>query len=57
MTQPAPSTKLVLLEDRRGSDDADLRPRMRRYRIARVRFDGLPPLGERRFEYLKHCHD
>jgi hypothetical protein len=57
MIHSAPSTKLVLLEDRRGSDDAHLRPRMRRYRIARVRFEGLPPLGERRFEYLKQGHD
>jgi hypothetical protein len=30
---------------------------MRRYRIARVRFEGLPALPERRFDYLKHTHD
>lgn len=57
MTYPAPSTKLVILEDRRGSDDAADRPRMRRYRIARLRFEGLPALADRRFEYLKHGHD
>lgn len=57
MTHPAPSTKLVILEDRRGSDHADDRPRMRRYRIARLRFEGLPALADRRFEYLKYGHD
>lgn len=57
MTYPAPSTKLVILEDRRGSDDAQGQPRMRRYRIARLRFEGLPVLPERRFDYLKHAHD
>jgi hypothetical protein len=30
---------------------------MRRYRIARLRFEGLPALPERRFDYLKHTHD
>lgn len=57
MTYPAPSTKLVILEDRRGSDHAHGQVRMRRYRIARLRFDGLPAPPERRFEYLKHTHD
>lgn len=57
MSQPPPSTKLVILEDRRGSADSETRPRRRRYRIARLRFEGLPALAERRFEYLKHGHD
>ena len=57
MTTTAPSTKLVILEDRRGSDHAHGQPRMRRYRIARLRFDGLPVPPERRFEYLKFTHD
>ena len=57
MTHPSPSTKLFILEDRRGSDDLHVRPRMRRYRIARLRFDDLPLSADRRFEYLKHTHD
>ncbi len=58
MKRPAPSTKLVMLEDRRGSEDADPGgPRMRRYRIARLRFDGGPAPDDRRFEYLKRVHD
>jgi hypothetical protein len=57
MTHRAPSSKLVILEDRRGSDDVEIRPRMRRYRIARLRFDDLPAGPDRRFDYLKHTHD
>jgi hypothetical protein len=30
---------------------------MRRYRIARLRFDGVPSSDDRRFEYLKRTHD
>ena len=58
MTPTAPATKLVILEDRRGSEGADPGgPRMRRYRIARLRFDGVPAPDDRRFEYLKRNHD
>jgi hypothetical protein len=57
MTQPVPPTRLVILEDRRGSSDDVAGPRMRRYRIARLRFEDLPALANRRFEYLKRGHD
>jgi hypothetical protein len=48
----------MLLEDRRGgSAPSGLSP-VRRYRLARLRFDGAPAgPAEKRFEYLKRCYD
>jgi len=47
----------MLLEDRRaGSLPAGPAP-VRRYRLARVRFDSAPLKPEKRFEYLKRTHD
>ena len=57
MTQPALPTKLVILEDRRGSRDDGVGPRTRRYRIARLRVEDLSVPANRRFDYLKHGHD
>lgn len=57
MTRPLPSSKLVLLEDRRAADDLHPNAQVRRYRLARLRFDPAPAGEERRFEYLKRSHD
>jgi hypothetical protein len=46
----------MLVEDRRGAAPAAAVP-LRRYRLARLRFDGEPPDTEARFEYLKRSHD
>lgn len=57
MRKPASPTKLVILAERREGRDDGVGPRMRRYRIARLRVEDLPPLANRRFDYLKHGHD
>lgn len=57
MTRPAPSSKVVLLQDRRGGTELSAGAPLRRYRLARLRFEGLPEVSDRRFEYLKNTHD
>jgi hypothetical protein len=47
----------VLLEDRRGGSAVSGGASVRRYRLARLRFDGGPVPDSRRFEYLKRTHD
>jgi hypothetical protein len=57
MTQPAPSSKVVLLEDRRGGSAVPGGASVRRYRLARLRFDGYPVPDSRPFDYLKRTYD
>lgn len=57
MTRPAPSSKVVLLEDRRGGSDLAAGAPVRRFRLARLRFEGTPAPAERQYEYLKRSHD
>jgi hypothetical protein len=57
VTRPAPSSKVVLLEERRGGSAPADGAQVRRYRLARLRFDGPIPSRSGRFEYLKHSHD
>jgi hypothetical protein len=57
MTTPAQSSKVVLLEDRRGGPAAPGGASVRRYRLARLRFDGYAAPDSDRFEYLKRTHD
>lgn len=57
MTRPAPSSKVVLLEDRRGGSDLAAGGAVRRFRLARLRFEGTPPPVDCRYEYLKRSHD
>jgi hypothetical protein len=47
----------MLLEDRRGGSAPEASASVRRYRLARLRFDGAPTDPEKRFEYLKRCYD
>jgi hypothetical protein len=56
MTRPVPSSRVVLLEDRRGGSDLAAGVSVRRFRLARLRFEGAPALSERRYEYLKRTH-
>lgn len=57
MTHPAQSSKVVLLEDRRGGPAMPDGAPVRRYRLARLRFDGYMGPDCKRFEYLKRTHD
>lgn len=54
MTHPARTSRVVLLEDSR---EAAPRPPVRRYRLARLRFEGPSADPERRFAYLKRVYD
>jgi hypothetical protein len=47
----------MLLEERRGGTAAPGSAPVRRYRLARLRFDGHPSDSEKRFEYLKRSYD
>jgi hypothetical protein len=57
MTRPVTSSRVLLVEDRRGGDQARAPVTLRRYRLARLRFHELPAEPEGRFEYLKRTHD
>jgi len=57
MTRPAASSRVMLLEDRRGGAAPSGSAPVRRYRLARLRFDGAPTDPEKRFEYLKRSYD
>jgi len=46
-----------LIEDRRAGTGAPALATVRRYRLARLRFDGPAAESAERFEYLKRAHD
>jgi hypothetical protein len=47
----------MLLKDRRGGAAATGSVQVRRYRLARLRFDGPPADPQKRFEHLKRLYD
>jgi hypothetical protein len=47
----------MLLEDRRAGTATTGSAPVRRYRLARLRFEGQPPQSAKRLDYLKHSHD
>jgi hypothetical protein len=57
MTRPITASKVLLVEDRRPAPATREAGPVRRYRIARLRFDSRPAGGESRFEYLKRVYD
>ena len=57
MTNPATSAKLLLIEDRRGAAAAAAGVPVRRFRLARVRFDNRPREDVSRYEHLKRVYD
>ena len=58
MTRPQPSSKVLLVEDRRAdSPEPASDGAVRRYRLARLRFDSRPSSPEARFEHLKRVYD
>jgi hypothetical protein len=57
MTRPVTPSKVLLIADRR-TDAPNRRPTpVRRYRLARLRFDSRPAAGEARYDYLKRVYD
>jgi hypothetical protein len=56
MTHPATAAKLLLIEDRRAQASAEAMP-VRRYRLARLRFEGRREDEGARFEHLKRVYD
>ncbi|MBV9002473.1 MAG: hypothetical protein JO304_25690 [Solirubrobacterales bacterium] len=57
MTRPVTASKVLLVADRRAALAARGSGPVRRYRIARLRFDSRPAGAESRFEYLKRVYD
>jgi hypothetical protein len=57
MTRPVTSSKVLLVADRRAASAPPEPTQVRRYRLARLRFDSRPAGPESRFEYLKRVYD
>jgi len=57
MTRPITASKVLLVADRRTAPGNRRDTPIRRYRLARLRFDSRPAAGEPRFEYLKRVYD
>ena len=57
MTRPASSSKVLLVKDRRGEEAEPGAPVVRRYRLARLRFDSRPVGADSPYEYLKRTYD
>lgn len=57
MTRPITASKVLLVADRRPAPAARESGPVRRYRLARLRFDSRPTGAESRFEYLKRVYD
>ena len=57
MPRPITASKVLLVADRRPVPESRRDTPIRRYRLARLRFDSRPASGESRFEYLKRVYD
>ena len=57
MTRPTTASKVLLIADRRQVASDRLDHPVRRYRLARLRFDSRLTGAESRFEYLKRVYD
>jgi hypothetical protein len=57
MTRSVSASKVLLVADRRTVSGSRRDTPVRRYRIARLRFDRPPASGEWRFEHLKRTYD
>jgi len=57
MTRSVTASKVLLVADRRSAPPPRETVPVRRYRIARLRFDPPPASGESRFEHLKRTYD
>jgi hypothetical protein len=57
MITPAPSSKVLLVKDRRLAPAEPRSAVLRRYRLARLRLDGRPTGPDSRYEHLKRAFD
>jgi hypothetical protein len=57
MTRPNPSSKVLLVAARREIASEPGATPVRRYRLARLRFDGRATDSGMRFEHLKRVYD
>ena len=57
MPRPVRSSKVLLVADRREFGDEPGSAPLRRYRLARLRFDARPTEPQLRFEHLKRIYD
>jgi hypothetical protein len=57
MTRSLKTSKVLLVADRRVEPTHDATAPVRRYRLARLRFDPPPAAGASRFEHLKRTYD
>jgi hypothetical protein len=57
MTRPIAASKVVLVADRRAEAVEPGATTVRRYRLARLRFDSRPAGSDARFEHLKRVYD
>lgn len=57
MTRPNPAAKVLLVQDRRIAPESRRDTPVRRYRLARTRFDSRLPDSASRFDYLKRVYD
>lgn len=57
MTRPLTPSKVLLVQDRRTAPQSRRDTPIRRYRLARMRFDSRLSDSESRFDYLKRVYD
>lgn len=57
MTPRVKPSKVLLVVDRRGAASPRETAPVRRYRLARLRFEPPPAAAESRFDYLKRAYD
>jgi hypothetical protein len=57
MTRPASSSKVLLVKDRRSEQGEPEAAVVRRYRLARLRFDSRPAGADSPYEHLKRVYD
>jgi hypothetical protein len=57
MTRPASSSKVLLVKDRRSEQSESGAGVVRRYRLARLRFDSRPAGTDSPYEHLKRVYD
>jgi hypothetical protein len=57
MNRPATSSRVLVVADRRPASAESGAAPLRRYRIARLRFDGRTTDSAARYEHLKRVYD
>lgn len=57
MTRPATSSKVLLVKHRRSEEAEPGAAVVRRYRLARLRFDSRPAGAHSPYEHLKRVYD